>query len=87
MFAGLFFPDAQWAEILSAVTFSRWGLEAAGTTADLNGLLESTLGTIYQEDPAYTYSALHLLSRWAILLAFSVVLTAATIVRQRRKHV
>jgi putative ABC transport system ATP-binding protein len=85
MFAGLFFPDAQWADILSVITFSRWGLEAAGMTADLNGLMRSTIGALYQNDPAYTYTVLSLLSRWAILLVFSVVLTAATIVRQRRK--
>lgn len=86
MFAGLFFPDAQWADILSVFTFSRWGLEAAGITADLNGLLRSAVGSAYQTDKAYTYSALHLVGRWAILSGYVIILTIGTCIRQAAKR-
>jgi putative ABC transport system ATP-binding protein len=86
MFAGLFFPDAQWADILSVFTFSRWGLEAVGSTANLNGLLARAIGSSYQPDKAYTFSALHLLARWAILSGYIVVLTAVASFRQARKR-
>jgi ABC transport system ATP-binding/permease protein len=86
MFAGLFFPDARWADILSVFTFSRWGLEAAGTTANLNGLLQSAIGSVYQVDRAYSFTPLHLFSRWFILSAFAVLLTSATILRQKRRY-
>ena len=86
MFAGLFFPDARWADIFSVLTFSRWGLEAAGITADLNGLLRSVVGSSYQVDKAYTYSALHLMARWAILGGYIAVLTTGTCIRQGAKR-
>jgi ABC transport system ATP-binding/permease protein len=85
MFAGLFFPDAAWADFLSAFTFSRWALEAAGTTANLNGLLQSAVGAAYRPDPAYSYSAYHLLSRWAILGGYIVLFTLLAAWRQSRK--
>lgn len=85
MFAGLFFPDARWADILSVFTFSRWGLEAAGTTANLNSLLARATGSSYQPDKAYAFSTLHLLARWAILGAYIGVLTILTTFRQARK--
>jgi len=86
MFAGLFFPDAAWADTLSLFTFSRWGLEGAGTTADLNGLLRSAIGSAYRPDEAYTFSALHLLSRWAVLGGYIVLLTVAACLQQMRKR-
>jgi ABC-type multidrug transport system ATPase subunit len=86
MFAGLFFPDAQWADILSIFTFSRWGLEAVGTTANLNGLLARAIGSSYQPDKAYTFSAAHLLIRWAVLSGYIIVLAAAASFRQARKR-
>lgn len=86
MFAGIFFPDAEWADILSTLTFSRWGLEAVGITADLNGLMAKAIGSSYQADRAYTYSALHLLGRWAILAGYTVVLTLLASLRQARKR-
>jgi ABC-type multidrug transport system ATPase subunit len=86
MFAGLFFPDALWSDILSVFTFSRWGLEAIGTTADLNGLMASAIGGSYRPDKAYTFSALHLLVRWLVLGGYTILLTAAASMRQRRKR-
>jgi hypothetical protein len=58
---------------LSIFTFSRWGLEGAGITADLNGLLTGALGSVYRPDKAFTYSPLHLLSRWAILGGYLIL--------------
>ena len=86
MFAGLFFPDAAWADALSIFTFSRWGLEGAGISANLNSLLASAIGSGYRPDAAYTFSALHLLARWAILAGYIVLFTAAASWRQARKQ-
>jgi hypothetical protein len=86
MFAGLFFPDAEWADLLSILTFSRWGLEGVGTTADLNGLLQSAIGSVYQPDKAYGFSAIHLLVRWSILSAYATLFTLAACLQQARKR-
>jgi ABC-type multidrug transport system ATPase subunit len=86
MFAGLFFKEAAWADTLSVFTFSRWTLEGVGTTADLNGLLAAALGTAYQSDPAYDFSALHLLTRWGVLMGFVLLLTAVASLQQARKR-
>jgi len=86
MFAGIFFPDAPWADILSTLTFSRWGLEAAGTSPNLNDLMTRAIGSAYQADAAYTFSALHLIVRWAILGGFGILLTALATFRQARKR-
>jgi len=86
MFAGLFFPDAAWADVFSTITFSRWGLESAGTTADLNGLLQSAIGSAYRPDKAYTFSALHLLARWSILGGYIALLSMAACIQQVRKR-
>lgn len=85
MFAGLFFPDAAWADILSIFTFSRWGLESVGITADLNGLLAAAIGSTYRPDAAYTYSPWHLLGRWAVLSSYIVLFALLTVWRQARK--
>jgi ABC transport system ATP-binding/permease protein len=84
MFAGLFFPDAAWANIISVLTFSRWALEGVGITADLNGLLSAAIGGAYRPDTAYTYSPWHLLARWIVLAGYTVLFTLLTIRRQAR---
>jgi ABC transport system ATP-binding/permease protein len=86
MFAGLFFENAPWADLLSIFTFSRWGLEGVATTADLNGLLRAAIGSGYQPDAAYTFSPLHLLSRWAVLGAYAALFTLLATWRQARKR-
>ncbi len=85
MFAGLFFPDAAWADILSVFTFSRWGLEGVGITADLNGLLAAAIGSAYRPDAAYTYSPWHLLGRWAILCGYAALFSLLAVWRLARK--
>jgi ABC transport system ATP-binding/permease protein len=86
MFAGLFFPDAAWADALSILTFSRWGLEGAAVTANLNGILQAAVGSSYRPEPAYTFSPMHLLAQWAILGGYTGLLTFGAIWRQRRKR-
>jgi ABC-type multidrug transport system ATPase subunit len=86
MFAGLFFPDAPWADVFSVFAFSRWALEAAGTTANLNRLLGRSIGSSYRAVDAYTFSALHLVIRWAILSAYAFVFTLAASLRQASKR-
>jgi ABC-type multidrug transport system ATPase subunit len=86
MFAGLFFEDAAWANSLSLFTFSRWGLEGIGTTANLNGLLQEAVGNSFRPDQDYTFSAVHLLFRWAILTGYAALFIGAASFRQSRKH-
>lgn len=85
MFAGIFFEDAAWADSLSLVTFSRWGLEGVGTTANLNDLLQQAMGSSFRPNQAYAFTAVHLLIRWAILGGFIGFLTIATSWRQAKK--
>jgi ABC-type multidrug transport system ATPase subunit len=85
MFSGLFFADAAWADMLSWFTFSRWGLEGAGTSVNLNGLLRESLGATYQPDSAYTFSPLYLISRWGILVAYIVLFSLLATWQQARK--
>lgn len=85
MFAGLFFPDAAWADILSVFTFSRWALEGVGITVDLNGLLAAAIGSAYRPDAAYTYSIWQLLARWAVLIGYTALFTLLAIQRQGRR--
>lgn len=86
MFAGLFFEDAAWADSLSLFTFSRWGLEGVGTTANLNDLLQQAVGSSFRPDQDYTFSAVHLLIRWAILIGYTLFFTGAASFRQGRKQ-
>lgn len=86
MFAGLFFQDAAWADLLSNITFSRWALEGIGTTADLNGLLQAALGSVYMADSAYNFSPLHLLARWGILVSYIGLFAFLASLQQSRKR-
>ncbi|MCL4266958.1 MAG: ATP-binding cassette domain-containing protein [Anaerolineae bacterium] len=86
MFAGLFFQDAAWADVLSNFTFSRWALEGVGTTADLNGLLAGVGGASYRPDAAYTFTPLHLLARWGVLFGYVVLFTVVASLQQARKR-
>jgi hypothetical protein len=104
IFGGVLFELPGVAQPLSALTFTRWTVEALGSTIDmpaLNGLgqievhrtvdaVDPLTGekvqreVVYRDSlPAtfnveYQHDASHLLSRWAILIAFSIVFAGLT---------
>jgi ABC-type multidrug transport system ATPase subunit len=85
IFSGLLFEPRGVAGAISALTLSRWSLEALGTTANLNQLL---LGVIpgYEWDPAYRFTVSHLLQTWAVLSLYAIICLALTCWRQARKR-
>ncbi len=110
IFGGVLFELPGVAQPLSALTFTRWTVEALGSTIDmpaLNGLgqievhrtvdaVDPLTGekvqreVVYRDSlPAafnveYKHDAGHLLSRWAILIAFSIVFAGLTAWAQAR---
>ncbi len=104
IFGGVIFDLPGIAQPLSYLTFTRWTVEALGSTVDMPSLndlgqievrrtidtVDPTTGEKIQRDvvyrdklPAtfnvdYAHTAGHLLSRWAILIGFALVLGAAT---------
>ncbi len=77
LFSGVLFPMEGAAESLSGLMLSRWGMEALGSTSDLNSLplkLQSEFPMIpHEADMAFEYAAEHLQEVWLILLAFVLV--------------
>lgn len=88
LFSGVLFKMEGAAETLSALMISRWGMEALGSTCDLNELplkivaedpgLGSMIETV--EDSAFAADSEHLITVWLVMLLFVVVeLVAANI--------
>ena len=77
LFSGVLFAIEGAASTVSALMLSRWGMEALGSTSDLNGLplrLQAEFPMIpHEADEAFTYTAEHLTEVWLILLAFVLV--------------
>lgn len=77
LFSGVLFAMEGAASHVSALMLSRWGMEALGSTSNLNDLplrLQSEFPMIpHEADEAFAYTAEHLQEVWLILLAFVVV--------------
>ena len=77
LFSGVLFPMEGASSTVSALMLSRWGMEALGSTCDLNGLplrLQEELPMIpHEADDAFSYELEHLLLVWLILVVFIVV--------------
>lgn len=84
IFSGLLFEPKGVANAISVLTLSRWALEGLGTTANLNQLL---LGAVpgYQWDPAYQFTAFHLIQTWSILVTYTAVCLVLACWRQAKK--
>ena len=70
--------------MLSWLTVSRWAMDAYGTTVDLNSLpLQPGMLRVPKDE--YTFTALHLVARWLILLAYMGVCLGITAWQLRRR--
>jgi hypothetical protein len=77
LFSGVLFAMEGAASSVSALMLSRWGMEALGSTSNLNELplrLQEEFPMIpHEADEAFTYTAEHLQEVWLILLAFVII--------------
>lgn len=77
LFSGVLFAMEGAASSASALMLSRWGMEALGSTSNLNDLplrLQEEYPTITHEaDEAFLYTAEHLKEVWLILVVFVIV--------------
>lgn len=77
LFSGVLFPMEGASSTVSALMLSRWGMEALGSSCDLNGLplrLQKEFPMIpHDADDAFSHDVEHLLLVWLILIAFIVV--------------
>ena len=88
LFSGVLFKMEGPASSVSAIMLSRWGMEALGSTSDLNGLplaLQEQFPMIpHEADDAFLSTSGHLLKVWLILLAFVFVPLLAGAIGLRR---
>lgn len=87
LFAGVIFSlgDGYTVQrLLSWLTISRWAMDAYGTTANLNEL-NFQPGLLRVPVSEYTFTAEHLVSRWAILLGYMLVCLAITAWQLKRR--
>lgn len=77
LFSGVLFAMEGAASTFSGLMLSRWGMEALGSTSDLNGLplrIQEEFPMITHEaDAAFSYTSDHLLEVWGILVLFVIV--------------
>lgn len=77
LFSGVLFAMEGAASSVSALMLSRWGMEALGSTSNLNDLplrLQEEFPMIpHEADDAFLYTAEHLQEVWLILLVFVIV--------------
>lgn len=77
LFSGVLFAMEGAAKLLSGVMLSRWGMEALGSTSDLNQLplrLQEEFPMIpHEADEAFLHTAEHLREVWLILVIFILV--------------
>ena len=77
LFSGVLFPMEGAASSVSALMLSRWGMEALGSTSNLNELplrLQNDFPMIpHEADEAFGYTVEHLQEVWLILTAFVIV--------------
>lgn len=77
LFSGVLFTMEGAASGVSALMLSRWGMEALGSTSNLNSLplrLQEEFPMIpHEAEDAFLYTAEHLRNVWLILLAFVIV--------------
>lgn len=79
LFSGVLFPMDGAASTVSALMLSRWGMEALGSSCDLNELplrMQEEMPLIpipHEPDDAFSHDVDHLLVVWLIMLAFIIV--------------
>ncbi len=77
IFSGVLFAMEGAASAVSGIMLSRWGMEALGSTSDLNALplkLQAEFPMLpHPEEEAFLHSAEHLTEVWLLLVLFVVV--------------
>lgn len=77
LFSGVLFPMEGASSTVSALMLSRWGMEALGSSCNLNELplrLQEEFPFIpHEADDAFSYELSHLLLVWLILAVFIIV--------------
>ena len=79
LFSGVLFPMEGASSTVSALMLSRWGMEALGSSCDLNELplrLQEEMPLVpipHDPDDAFEHDLEHLLVVWLIMLAFIIV--------------
>ena len=79
LFSGVLFPMEGAASAVSVLMLSRWGMEALGSSCDLNDLplrLQEEMPNVpipHEADDAFSHEVEHLLVVWLIMLAFIIV--------------
>ena len=77
IFSGILFKLEGFAEKVSYLMISKWGMEALGSISELNDLplkIQLTVPTVpHEAEKIFETTKEHLLTVWGILLAFSVV--------------
>lgn len=76
IFSGILFTMQGGAEKLSYAMLSRWGMEALGSTSNLNDLplrIQTTVPSVpHEAEEMFLYADGHLLEVWGVLAVFSV---------------
>ncbi|MDM8531554.1 ATP-binding cassette domain-containing protein [Anaerolineales bacterium HSG25] len=101
VFAGIIFPVEAFefslrdismdpAAVISVLTFSRWGVEALGSSVDVelaSAGLKATLGTAEDLPFDFTHSFDYLMHKWLILASYTIIAIILTYVGLRRQDV
>lgn len=80
VFSGVLFRLEGNAEKMAKATISKWGMEAFGSIADLNGIPYNAAGWIVAERNVYAYESGHVECAWLIIIAFSVMYLLISII-------
>lgn len=87
VFAGIVFTLEGWADYISYITFSRWGIEALGSTVNLPTLSrEASFSGVVPELPfEFLHQASYLFQTWAILMGYIILFIWGTIISLKRQ--
>lgn len=77
IFSGILFEMKGFAEKVSYLMVSRWGMEALGSISDLNNMklqIQMEVPNVpHEAEDMFTYTDDHLLFVWGVLIVFSIV--------------
>ncbi len=85
--SGVLFSLEGWSEVIANITFSKWGMSALGSVADLNSEeLPLKMSLIFPEvcrlddEDVYEFVASNLITSWGMIMLISVVCTIISII-------
>ena len=83
IFSGVIFNLEGAMNTVASFMISKWGMNALGTASDLNGLIKPTDLTAKYSD-AFEYESGHLFSMWIVLMLFTVIFAAGSMLILKR---